>query len=117
MVPLNSIFSSSAARTCVGLCLRQLEESGCGGRQLTRTRQCTVFAEPQASSRFAELGSTPQAIPGMFMVPLRGWFKVAASGSKVLSDDIFIQGDSQPRPIRHFDPSVTHNRSLRIFLN
>ena len=59
---------------------------------------------------------TPETVPGPFLVPLRGGFKITTAGGQVLSYDILIESYAKTRPIGDFNPAVLHNRVADTFL-
>src|SRR5579862_3762264 len=65
------------------------------------------------ASRVTNLArSTPQSIPGTFLIPLRSRLEISRTRRQMLFHHIFIKCHAESRSVRHVDPSVIHDRRL-----
>src|SRR5438876_7733032 len=58
---------------------------------------------------------TPQAVPGVFLVPLRRPFEEASPRLQVRLPRFLVQRDSEPRSVRNLDVSAIDNGLLHSF--
>src|SRR5947199_10179562 len=58
---------------------------------------------------------TPQAVPGVLLVPLRRRFEEASPRLQVRLHGFLVQRDSEPRSVRNLDISAIYNGRLHSF--
>src|SRR5260221_1577819 len=61
--------------------------------------------------------STPQPVPGFFVVPLRRWFEIAGPWREVLTNNVFVKRHAKPWAIRHVNKPTLNNWGTDAFLH